>query len=213
MVVYSLTLGPMFQANCYVAENDRKEAFAVDIGGDGEELLKFLKQNDLTLKKIFLTHGHFDHILGTAVVAEATGAEVYIHSDDAAMLTSERECLLSFMMRGAELRKIEKYTELRGGEEIDFCGTPVKVIHTPGHTRGGVCYVCEDIIFSGDTLFKNSIGRTDFPGGSSDTLKRSLKTLKELGENGADYKVYPGHDSKTTLSSEIKNNPYMRDLK
>ncbi len=209
MVVYTLRLGSQFQANCYVVENDNKEAFAVDIGGEPQELITFLKQNSLTLKKIFLTHGHYDHFFGVAKTAQETGAEVYIHQDDAPMLESEARSLASFI--GAQkFNPVTKYNVVADGDVIDFCGTPVKVVHTPGHTNGGVCYICENKIFTGDTLFRLSAGRTDFPGGSHEILMKSLRKLKKLGEDN-DYEVYPGHDSQTTLSYEIRHNMYMRD--
>lgn len=208
LTVYSLLLGKEFQSNCYVAENENKEAFAVDIGGDPDELLKFIKQNGLTLKKILLTHGHYDHFRGVAAVAENTGAEVFIHMEDEKMLTNAKESLAPFI--GAkDFEPVSTYTLLNDGDIIDFSGTQIKVIHTPGHTRGGVCYVCEDKIFSGDTLFNMSIGRTDFPGGDHSTLLRSLGKIAALsGEK--DYEIYPGHDRKTTLSYEMRHNPYMR---
>ncbi len=209
MVVYSLVLGTKFQANCYVAENDNKEAFAVDIGGEPQELITFLRQNDLTLKKIFLTHGHYDHFYGVAEVARQTGAEVYIHQEDAQMLGSDLKSLAAFIGND-EFYPVEKYTIVNDGEVIDFCRTPVKVVHTPGHTDGSVCYICEDKMFTGDTLFRLSAGRTDFPGGSQTKLRNSLAILKKLGQD-KDYEVYPGHESKTTLSYEIKHNQYMRD--
>ena len=209
MVVYSLILGSHFQANCYVVENDNKEAFAVDIGGDACELITFLKHNGLTLKKILLTHGHYDHFFGVADTVKETGAEVYIHGDDAEMLGSELTSLAAFIGTNT-FHPVEKYTIVNDGDIIDFCGTPVKVVHTPGHTEGSVCYICEDKMFTGDTLFRLSAGRTDLPGGSQTKLRNSLALLKKIGLD-KDYEVFPGHDSKTTLSYEIKNNQYMRD--
>ncbi len=209
MVVYSIRLGEAFQSNCYVVENDNKEAIAFDIGGDAQEFMKFLKQNDLVLKKILLTHGHFDHIMGVSEVASLTGAEVYIHREDELMLTDAKVNLSSFMGENA-FKKVENYTVVSDGEVIEFGDASVKVFHTPGHTRGSVCYICEDMIFSGDTLFRRSIGRTDFPGGSYNTIINSLKKIKKLADT-ADYKIYPGHEQTTTLSDEIKNNMYMRE--
>jgi len=209
MVVHTLILGSEFQANCYIIENDRKEAVAVDIGGDSHELLKFLYEYNLTLTKILLTHGHYDHFKGVADVAKSTGAEVFIHTDDKNMLISADESLASFISNG-NFHNVEKFTSFSDGDKIDFSGTPISVLSTPGHTNGSVCFICEDKLFSGDTLFRMSIGRTDFPGGDYSKLKHSLAVLKDIGKNN-DYKVYPGHNSATTLSYEIKNNPYMRN--
>lgn len=208
LTVYNLRLGHDFQSNCYVVANDKKEAFAVDIGGEAQELIKFLSSKELTLKKIFLTHGHYDHFRGTAETVKNTGAKVYIHREDEAMMT-DAERSLAYAIGFRSFNSVDEYEVTEDGDVIDFSGVPVKVIHTPGHTKGGVCYVCENKIFSGDTLFRMSIGRTDFPGGDFNELMASLKKLKNLSEN-MDYEVYPGHESTTTLLNEIERNPYMR---
>lgn len=210
MVVYTLKLGQGFQSNCYVLENDNKEAIAFDIGGDAGEFMEFLHQNDITLKKILLTHGHFDHIMGVSEVAEKTGAEVFIHKEDEDMLSSTILNLSSFM-GDAGFKAVSEYTTVVDGQTIDFSGVPVKVLHTPGHTRGSVCYICENKIFSGDTLFKRSIGRTDFPGGSYSEIMNSLAKIKSLYKSGEDFEVFPGHESLTTLSAEISGNMYMKE--
>ena len=198
--------GYFFQANSYIGVNEKGEAFAVDIGGEAERFLKYLEENDLKLKMILLTHGHFDHIRGVAEVAENTGAKVYIHSEDASMLTDPEASLARFV-GGTEFKAWNDFTEVKDGNVIDFDGTAIKVIHTPGHTKGSVCYVYDDVILSGDTLFRGSVGRTDFPGGSHSEILKSLDKLSALADNG-DYKVYPGHNEETTLSDEMKYNPY-----
>lgn len=206
--VTTCMLGAMFQANCYLAVNENNEAFAVDIGGDGSVLLERLEKNGIKLRMILLTHGHFDHIRGVAEVAEKTGAPVYIHSADAVMLTDADASLAKFV-GGAPFRAVQNFTEVSDGDVIDFCGTQIRVIHTPGHTKGCVCYVAEDIIFSGDTLFCGSVGRTDFPGGNHGEILDSLEKLAKLASE-KEYRVYPGHEELTTLSREIKYNPYFR---
>ncbi|MDO5560586.1 MAG: MBL fold metallo-hydrolase [Oscillospiraceae bacterium] len=208
MVVHKLTLGTQFQANCYVLENDKKEALAIDIGGDSSEFLKFIEKNNLRLTKIILTHGHYDHFRGVADVADATNAEVFIHKDDAAMLTSAEKSL-AFQISNEVFSPVGKYTVVTEDDIIDFSGEPVRIVHTPGHTPGCVCYICGDNMFSGDTLFRMSIGRTDLPGGDYSQIINSLKKLKALGKD-ADYHVYPGHEGSTSLKFEINNNPYMR---
>ena len=210
MVVHKLTLGSAFQANCYIMENEEKEAVAIDIGGDSQEFLKFINEHNLTLKKILLTHGHYDHFKGVADVVKSTGTEVFIHTADKNMLTSADESLASFIGNNEKFNEVDKCTTFSDGEIIDFSGTPINVVYTPGHTKGCVCFICEDKLFSGDTLFRMSIGRTDLPGGDYSTIKHSLAVLKDIGRYN-DYEVYPGHDSMTTLSYEIKNNQYMKD--
>ncbi|MBR6835142.1 MAG: MBL fold metallo-hydrolase, partial [Oscillospiraceae bacterium] len=131
--ISSHTFGFFFQANSYIGVNEKGEAFAVDIGGDSERFLKFLEENGLTLKMILLTHGHFDHIRGVADVSEKTGAKVYIHSDDAVMLTDPEACLSRFV-GGMEFKPVNDFVTVSDGDVLDFCGTEIKVIHTPGHT-------------------------------------------------------------------------------
>lgn len=206
--VESMVLGSCFQSNCYLGVNENREAFAVDIGGEASVLLKYLEDNGITLKKIFLTHGHYDHTRGVAETAEKTGAEVYIHAEDEIMMTDADASLSSFV--GADVfNSIEKYNIVNDGDTIDFCGETVRVLHTPGHTRGCVCYIINDMIFSGDTLFCGSIGRTDFPGSSFNDMRISLQKLVKLSDE-KDYEVYPGHNEITTLRHEEKYNFYLR---
>lgn len=206
--VESMVLGSCFQSNCYLGVNENREAFAVDIGGEASVLLKYLEDNGITLKKIFLTHGHYDHTRGVAETAEKTGAEVYIHAEDEIMMTDADASLSSFV--GADVfNSIKKYNIVNDGDTIDFCGETVRVLHTPGHTRGCVCYIINDMIFSGDTLFCGSIGRTDFPGSSFNDMRISLQKLVKLSDE-KDYEVYPGHNEITTLRHEEKYNFYLR---
>lgn len=203
-----LTLGSCFQSNCYIGVNENNEAFAVDIGGEASVLLRYLESNGIVLKKIFLTHGHYDHTRGVAETAEKTGAEVYIHADDAVMLT-DADASLSRFVGADRFNAIEKYNIVNDGDTIDFCGNSVRVLHTPGHTRGGVCYIIDDMIFSGDTLFCGSIGRTDFPGSSFNDMRISLQKLVRLSEE-KDYEVFPGHNEITKLRHETEYNIYLR---
>lgn len=193
-------------ANCYIIETENKNAIAVDAGGDFEKLRKFLQDNGLTLKKILLTHGHFDHIGATAQLSKEYNAEVFVHEDDAVMLTDRRESLAD-AAGGMPHTDVENYTTIKDGDVITQDELSFEVIHTPGHTRGGVCYKCGRHLFTGDTLFKMSMGRTDFPGGSASQLFASLKKLSNLD---GDYSVYPGHNQATTLDYERKYNSYLK---
>lgn len=206
MNIYTLNLGEL-GTNCYIAETAPNLCIAIDIGGNPEKFLDFIKSKNLTLDKILLTHGHFDHTGGVKKVQEETGAEIYIHSEDASMLNDERISLSSFF--GVPLDKIENFKTINDGDVIKSGNTEFTVMHTAGHTQGSVCYITGDIIFSGDTLFCESIGRTDYPGGDIDKMRESIRKLKNLK---GDYKVYPGHFDSTTLENERKNNPYMRNL-
>ncbi len=208
MEMYTLQLGEL-GTNCYIAVTAPKRCIAVDIGGDSEELLGFIKLKGLTLSKILLTHGHFDHIGGVEAVRKATGAEVYIHPDDAIMLTSSEYSLHSTMSYG-KFAPVTDYTAAVGDSVITDGDMSFKVLHTPGHSPGSVCYICGDVIFSGDTLFCGSCGRTDLRGGNSIDMKKSLRALYLLDGN---YNVYNGHGSPTTLEDERRYNPFMAEYR
>ncbi|MDE6091544.1 MAG: MBL fold metallo-hydrolase, partial [Ruminococcus sp.] len=205
MNIHTLQLGEL-RANCYIAETAPNQCIAVDIGGQPRLLLEFLKMRKLKLSKILLTHGHFDHIGGVAEVAENTGAEVYIHSDDAGMLGSEALSLAS-LISCMPFSPVTNYTEVKDGSIITDGNFNFRVLHTPGHSMGSVCYICDDVIFSGDTLFCCSIGRTTFPGSSPELMVSSLEKIYNLDGN---YRVFPGHDDKTELEYERNSNPYFR---
>jgi glyoxylase-like metal-dependent hydrolase (beta-lactamase superfamily II) len=159
----------------------------------------------LTLSKILLTHGHFDHMNGASAVAKETGAEIFIHEDDAYMLENA-SASLSSSMSIMEFNPIKQFTAITDGCLINDGDVTFRVLHTPGHSRGSVCYICNDVIFTGDTLFCCSIGRTDFPGSDADSMHSSLIKLRDLD---GDYRIYPGHDESSTLSYERETNPYM----
>lgn len=207
MKINQLGLG-VFMANCYIIQSENKNAAVVDIGGDSDVLLGFLEKNGITLKKILLTHGHFDHIGGVEQVRRATGAEVYVHHLDVPKLS---DCNENFGAAHGitDIEPVTIYNEISDGDIITLDEIQFSVMHTPGHTKGGVCYITDGVIFSGDTLFKNSMGRTDSPDGDNTEMMRSLRKLKLLD---GDYAVYPSHDFSTTLSTERINNPYMRNL-
>lgn len=194
------------RANCYIIETKNKNAAAVDPGGDFERIKAFLDSNGLVLKKILLTHGHFDHIGAVAQAAKEYGAQVYIHRQDSSMLKDRIENLAD-AVGGYEFIPVDKYDTVEDGDVIKLDELEFQVIHTPGHTKGGVCYKCGNSLFTGDTLFKLSMGRTDFPGGSLEEMYDSLKRLADLEGN---YDVYPGHNETSTLDFERKNNPYLK---
>lgn len=207
MKIHTLNLGEL-RSNCYVVETAPGRCIIVDLGGDADYLMNFLKLNKLKLTKILLTHGHFDHIGGVEEVRRLTGAEVFIHLNDSEMLTSEKFSLASGMSYNPFI-PITLWTAVEEDAIIQDGELSFKVIHTPGHSGGSVCYICEDVIFSGDTLFNRSIGRTDFLGSNPIDMKKSLKKLSLLE---GDYKVLPGHNMPTTLDFERKMNPYMKNI-
>lgn len=205
-----ITFSPsMVYANCYILKDEESgEALVVDPGCYNKRLEAMLKNEGITsLSYILLTHGHFDHISGVGDLQKDFGGKVVIHLEDAPCLNNRDESLASkFHFSQNEARAD---IVLDGGEEIPFGNYKIRVLHTPGHTRGSVCYVIDNIMFSGDTLFKGTVGRTDFPGGSYDEMLLSMKKLAALEE---DLEVYPGHDVSTTLEREKRYNPYMKGI-
>ena len=193
--IHTMAVGQL-QTNCYLVWDDRGDSCAViDPGDEPERILAQIEKLGLRLGGILLTHGHFDHVGGVRVLKDATGCPVY--------LCAEELCLPPQLTAG-ELVYTHTYGE---GDELCLAGLRFRVLQTPGHTPGSVCLVTENAMFSGDTLFACSCGRTDFPGGSWAQMRASLTRLAQLEEN---YTVYPGHGGSTTLAWEAKNNPYMK---
>jgi glyoxylase-like metal-dependent hydrolase (beta-lactamase superfamily II) len=205
MNIFRKELAPI-GANCYIVDNGNGEALAVDVGGDAELVIGYLEDNNLQLRAILLTHGHFDHIGGVEDVRAATGAVVYIAKEDADMLNDPEKNRSGLPLR-IETKHIESFEIL--GDELEVGGLKVKIIKTPGHTEGCVCFQIEDCLFTGDTLFNGNIGRIDFPTSNREDMIKSLKKLVELD---GDFKVYPGHNKATTLDFERKNNKYLVNL-
>ena len=208
VTVDSLALGPV-SANTYIVTDDATgETAVIDAGACTDELLDKLK--DKNVRYILLTHGHYDHILGVPALKAHTGAEVLIHKADADCFWDTEKSLASFD-RSFSQTPMKADRLLSDGDEIHLGDTVLSVLHTPGHTKGGVCYIDyqDRLIFSGDTLFCLTAGRTDFPGGSFEELMASLITLRNLP---GDYIVYPGHNRTTTLEHERVRNRYMRRI-
>ncbi|MBP3746745.1 MAG: MBL fold metallo-hydrolase [Ruminococcus sp.] len=209
MKIYTLQLGPI-QANCYIVQTAPDRCIAVDIGGDSRRFLDFIAGKGLSLRKILLTHGHFDHMLGVEEVRKATGAEVYVHTDDAKMLVSPEYSLFEGFGMFGGFPAVTDYTAVFGDCWINDGDCSFKVVHTPGHSEGSVCYICDDVMFSGDTLFSGSCGRTDLAGGNTTDLVNSLRHIYMIDR---DLKVYPGHGEESSLAYEKQYNPYLSRFK
>ena len=193
--IRTLPLGA-YQTNCYLVwEEASPTCVVIDPGYEPETVLSTVKNLGKTVEAILLTHGHFDHVGAVRDLVAATDCKVYLCEADLSMPPQ---------MTAGPLY----YTGLYGeGDTLSLAGLTFKVLHTPGHTPGSVCLMCEDALFSGDTLFWGSCGRTDLPGGSWATIQKSLKRLASIP---SDLKVYPGHGDATRLDFERKMNPYMR---
>ncbi|NLG92021.1 MAG: MBL fold metallo-hydrolase [Clostridiales bacterium] len=199
--------GGMVPTNCYIVTDDATgHAAVIDPGFESPELTKaVLKAGADKVKAILLTHGHFDHILGVNEIKKLTNAKVYIYSDDMPF-TTDNSLNLSTVVASRPLKTFKADVALNDGDIIPLGNLKIRVLHTPGHTIGSCCFLVEDAIFTGDTLMQMSCGRTDFPTGSYSQILQSLKRLENLE---GDYHIYPGHEGKTTLDFERKNNPFM----
>lgn len=187
-------------SNSYLVTNDNK-AILIDCGLEKWMIDDINKKYQI--EAILLTHGHYDHIDGLRYFKEK---DIYIHELEEEFLYNDSYNLYYLMGKKSYKRNELKIKLVHDGDELDLIDLKIKVIHTPGHTRGGVCYLIGNDLFTGDTLFNLSVGRTDFPTGDFLTLRDSLYKLKMLGH---DYHVYPGHDDETSLLFEIENNRYL----
>ena len=191
----------MLGTNCYLVENEGYVS-VIDPGSDAESILSALEGKNVD--KILLTHGHFDHFMAAGKIKEKTGAKIYISEKDAAKLSDYRLSLYDIMGVG-ERGFIKATADAFYGESIDICGEKFNVLETPGHSDGSVCLLNGNVLFSGDTLFRQSIGRYDR--GSYDDLMHSLWELMLLED---DINVLPGHGEITTIGLERKENPFLR---
>ena len=205
MLFHRFVLGEL-STNCYiVADEITKNALLIDAPDNAEHIITYLTEKGLNLKYILLTHGHFDHMLAMNDIKDKTNADICIHKMDEKYLTDGRLNLSADFYPNCCFYLPDR--ALEDGDIIEMDSLSVKVLHTPGHTEGSVCYLCDNILMSGDTLFLSSVGRTDFPLGDFDSEIRSIN--EKLMPLADEIKVYPGHGFSTTIGKERKENPYI----
>jgi glyoxylase-like metal-dependent hydrolase (beta-lactamase superfamily II) len=206
MIFESLEVGPL-SVNCYiVACEQSREGIVVDPGGNVEQIASLVQQRGLKIRTIINTHGHFDHLGGNRQALEVFSARLLIHQADAPMLSRSAEVARKYGLQGENSPDADDW--LVDGMDVFFGTCHLKVLHTPGHTQGGCClyFEKERIVITGDTLFADSIGRTDLPGGSHEQLLESIRT--KLFTLPDDVVAYPGHGPQTTIGHEKRCNPY-----
>jgi hydroxyacylglutathione hydrolase len=205
MILTRLIVSPL-QVNCYIlADEKTKDTIVIDPGDDAQDILKVIRDKGLKVKYIVNTHAHFDHVGANKAVKEATGAALLLHGDDAPVLATTALQSQSFGIGSVSSPPPDRL--LKHGDVITAGEVSLKVLHTPGHTPGGISLLEQGMVFTGDSLFAGSIGRTDFPGGDLLTLLRSIKTnLMTLPD---ETKVFPGHGPASTIGDERRENPFL----
>ncbi len=202
MIFRRFSLGSLVTNSYIYYSEETGKAVLFDAPAEPGKILDYLNKNNLTLEYIFLTHAHYDHIGALSELKSATGAKVVIHEKEEKYLNDS-----TLNLSNEPLPSLSADILTKDGDVFEFCDVEIKVIHTPGHTEGGVCYLFENILVSGDTLFLKSIGRFDFPLGSFEDEINSIKNkLMCLSD---DVKVYPGHGFSTSIGRERKENPYL----
>jgi glyoxylase-like metal-dependent hydrolase (beta-lactamase superfamily II) len=205
LIIKDLTVGPIM-ANCYIVGcEETKAAAVIDPGDEADRILMVLAEAGLTVKAIINTHGHFDHVGANQRMKEVTGAELMIHSLDAPMLSQLSATAAAWGMSSDNSPAPDRM--LADGDVVPVGNIVFTVIHTPGHTPGGISLHADNAVFVGDTLFAGSIGRTDFPGGDFGVLKASIQG--KLFTLDDDVTVYPGHMGLTTIGREKRTNPFV----
>ena len=198
MLIKTLPVGQL-ETNCYVVTDENALVCAViDPGDESNTILDYIEDNKLSCKAILITQAHFDHVSAVNAMLEATGAELYM---------CEKDLELAKTGASGRFTPPENTHFYKDGDEVKVAGLTFKVMETPGHTPGGVTLICGDALFTGDTLFRGSCGRTDLPGGD---MRAELRSLKRIASLEGDYEVYPGHAESSMLSIEREHTPYGR---
>lgn len=206
MQIEKLILGAL-DTNCYILYDEKtKNGAIIDPADDEDKIIDSIEKLNVNIKYIIITHAHIDHLLALDKICEYTNAPVVIHADDKDSLNNDAFNLAVYFHAKSPQKKADII--VRNGDTLTIDDNILKFIHTPGHNRGSMCILCNDILISGDTLFKASIGRTDYYGGSFEKIIKSIKERLFLLDDNT--KIYPGHGEETTIGYEIENNPFVR---
>ena len=205
MIIKTIVVGPL-DVNCYIFGcEDTKVAAIIDPGDNADEIIKTIDKEGLNPELIINTHAHFDHIGGVKAIQEHFKIDFFLHKEDLYLVENASEQATAFGLSPISKPDVNKF--VNNGDKISLGDKVINVIHTPGHSPGGVCYHVDNNVFVGDTMFASSIGRTDLPGGSYETLISSIKErLFPLGDSTT---VYPGHGPSTTIENEREHNPFL----
>ena len=204
MNIFKKNVG-VYGSNSYIISNDDGDAIIIDVGGNADDLYAYMKEHNLNLKAILLTHGHFDHVLGVNALRKLSGAPSYISKDDYDM-TQRTDFMLNDKMRNYIDEPINIDHTIDEEGPMKFGSIELNVIKTPGHTKGGLTYQIGDNLFVGDTIFFHSVGRSDLYGGDEAELMDSVNKVLNLEGN---YTIYPGHSMNTSSEEERANNTYI----
>jgi glyoxylase-like metal-dependent hydrolase (beta-lactamase superfamily II) len=205
MILKTLIVGEL-ETNCYIlGDEDSKEGMVIDPGGDFKVIEKALKELNLNIKYILLTHGHSDHIQVLSELKKYSGAQILIHKDDAEMLSNPEKNLSVFSYKPFSAPVADML--LKDKDKIKVGRIELEVLHTPGHTEGSISLFTDKTIFSGDLIFYGSVGRTDLPGGSNQKLFKSIQD--KILDKMDDTVIYPGHGPATSVGEERRNNPFL----
>jgi glyoxylase-like metal-dependent hydrolase (beta-lactamase superfamily II) len=206
MIVKTLIVGTL-ATNCYIVHAaGKREAIVIDPGSEAKRIYKYLVENKLKARYIVATHGHYDHIGSISILAESTQGRICIHELDFPLLSNPNENL-AFWLGDLEHKIPSKVTKLKDGDSLQIEEIKLIIRHTPGHTRGSLTLCGDQVLFTGDLIFRESVGRTDLPGGSFEKLIASLKEL--ISNHSEETIIYPGHGPATTIGYEKTHNPYL----
>ncbi len=207
MILERLVVGPLEENTYIIGDEETMQAIVIDPGDEPDRIIDMIKERGLQVKSIICTHTHFDHVGAVGDLKKATGAEILIHKEDLPVYKAARE---HAALWGYDIDDIPGPDGYIGeGDEVDAGHLKFSVLHTPGHSPGGICLYGEGILITGDTIFKGSVGRTDFPGGSMEELKKSFRRLLDLPE---DTRIYSGHGPETSVGMEKKTNFFANEF-